>query len=143
MNVDSIKNGIVIDHIKAGKSMEIYEFLNLDKLKSSVAIIKNVNSRHMGKKDIIKIDESIDISLDVLGYIDPHITINIIKNGEIVEKSHLKLPKIIKNVVKCRNPRCITSTEHDIDHIFKLCDEEKGVYRCIYCESRAKDDETD
>lgn len=143
MNVDSIKNGIVIDHIKAGKSMEIYEFLNLDKLKSSVAIIKNVNSRHMGKKDIIKIDESIDISLDVLGYIDPHITINIIKNGEIVEKSHLKLPKTIKNVVKCRNPRCITSTENEIDHVFKLCDEEKGIYRCIYCESRAKDDETD
>ena len=143
MTVDSIKNGIVIDHIKAGKSMAIYEFLNLDKLKSSVAIIKNVNSRHMGKKDIIKIDESLDINLDVLGYIDPHITINIIKNGEIVNKCHLKLPGQIKNVVKCKNPRCITSVENDIDHIFKLCDEDKGIYRCIYCESRAKDDETD
>jgi len=143
MNVDSIKNGIVIDHIKAGKSMAIYEFLNLDKLKSSVAIIKNVNSRHMGKKDIIKIDESLDINLDVLGYIDPHITINIIKDGEIVNKCHLKLPRQIKNVVKCKNPRCITSVENDIDHIFKLCDEEKGIYRCIYCESRAKDEETD
>ncbi len=143
MNVDSIKNGIVIDHIKAGKSMAIYEFLNLDKLKSSVAIIKNVNSRHMGKKDIIKIDESIDVNLDVLGYIDPHITINIIKDGEIVKKCHLELPKTIKNVVKCKNPRCITSVESEIPHVFKLCDAEKGIYRCIYCESRARDEEND
>ena len=141
MNVDSIKNGIVIDHIKAGKSMEIYEFLNLGELKSSVAIIKNVTSRHMGKKDIIKIDESIDVNLDALGYIDPNITINIIKDGVIVKKSHLELPQTITNIVKCKNPRCITSVEQDIKHIFKLCDKEKGIYRCIYCESRAKEEE--
>ena len=143
MNVDSIKNGIVIDHIKAGKSMKIYEFLNLGELKSSVAIIKNVNSRHMGKKDIIKIDESIDVNLDALGYIDPNITINIIKDGVIVNKCHLELPKTITNILKCKNPRCITSVENEIDHVFKLTDEEKGVYRCIYCESRTRDEETD
>jgi len=141
MNVDSIKNGIVIDHIKAGKSMEIYEFLNLGELKSSVAIIKNVTSRHMGKKDIIKIDESIDVNLDALGYIDPNITINIIKDGVIVKKSHLELPETITNIVKCKNPRCITSVEQDIKHTFKLVDKEKGIYRCIYCESRAKEEE--
>lgn len=141
MNVDSIKNGIVIDHIKAGKSMEIYEFLNLGELKSSVAIIKNVTSRHMGKKDIIKIDESIDVNLDALGYIDHNITINIIKDGVIVKKSHLELPQTITNIAKCKNPRCITSVEQDIQHIFKLCDKEKGIYRCIYCESRAKEEE--
>jgi aspartate carbamoyltransferase regulatory chain, allosteric domain len=143
MNIDSIKNGIVLDHIKAGKSMEIYEYLNLGELDSSVAIIKNAPSRKMGKKDIIKIDEEIDLNLDVLGYIDADITINIIKDGKRSEKKHLELPETVKNVIKCRNPRCITSTEQEIDQIFKLADRENRIYRCIYCESRAKEHEED
>lgn len=143
MNIDSIKNGIVLDHIKAGKSMEIYEYLNLGEIDSSVAIIKNAPSRKMGKKDIIKIDEEIDLNLDVLGYIDADITINIIKDGKRSEKKHLELPETVKNVIKCRNPRCITSTEQEIDQIFKLADRENRIYRCIYCESRAKEHEED
>ena len=143
MNIDSIKIGIVLDHIKAGKSMEIYEYLNLGELDSSVAIIKNAPSRKMGKKDIIKIDEEIDLNLDVLGYIDADITINIIKDGKRSEKKHLELPETVKNVIKCRNPRCITSTEQEIDQIFKLADRENRIYRCIYCESRAKEHEED
>ncbi len=143
MNIDSIKNGIVLDHIKAGKSMEIYEYLNLGELDSSVAIIKNAPSRKMGKKDIIKIDEEIDLNLDVLGYIDADITINIIKDGKRSEKKHLELPETVKNVIKCRNPRCITSTEQEIDQIFKLADRENRIYRCIYCESRAKEHDED
>lgn len=138
MNIDSIKNGIVIDHIEAGRSMEIYRLLNLEELDCSVAIIKNVTSRKMGKKDIIKIDEAIDLDLQVLGYIDPNITVNIIQNGERVKKCHLELPETITNVVKCKNPRCITSVERGIDQVFKLTDREKRVYRCIYCESKAK-----
>ena len=138
MNIDSIKNGIVLDHIKAGKSMEIYKFLNLGELDCSVAIIKNVNSRLMGKKDIIKIDDDIDVNLDVLGYIDPGITVNIIKDEKLVKKCHLTLPETVKNVIKCKNPRCITTTEQEIEHIFKLTDRENKVYRCIYCESKEK-----
>ena len=138
MNIDSIKNGIVLDHIKAGKSMEIYKFLNLGELDCSVAIIKNVNSRLMGKKDIIKIDDDIDVNLDVLGYIDPGSTVNIIKDEKFVKKCHLTLPETVKNVIKCKNPRCITTTEQEIEHIFKLTDRENKVYRCIYCESKAK-----
>ena len=138
MNIDSIKNGIVLDHIKAGKSMEIYKFLNLGELDCSVAIIKNVNSRLMGKKDIIKIDDDIDVNLDVLGYIDPGITVNITKDEKLVKKCHLTLPETVKNVIKCKNPRCITTTEQEIEHIFKLTDRENKVYRCIYCESKAK-----
>lgn len=138
MNIDSIKNGIVLDHIKAGKSMEIYKFLNLGELDCSVAIIKNVNSRLMGKKDIIKIDDDIDVNLDVLGYIDPGITVNIIKDEKLMKKCHLTLPETVKNVIKCKNPRCITTTEQEIEHIFKLTDRENKVYRCIYCESKAK-----
>ena len=138
MNIDSIKNGIVLDHIKAGKSMEIYKFLNLGELDCSVAIIKNVNSGLMGKKDIIKIDDDIDVNLDVLGYIDPGITVNIIKDEKLVKKCHLTLPETVKNVIKCKNPRCITTTEQEIEHIFKLTDRENKVYRCIYCESKAK-----
>lgn len=138
MNIDSIKNGIVLDHIRAGKSMEIYKFLNLGELDCSVAIIKNVNSRLMGKKDIIKIDDDIDVNLDVLGYIDPGITVNIIKDEKLVKKCHLTLPETVKNVIKCKNPRCITTTEQEIEHIFKLTDRENKVYRCIYCESKAK-----
>lgn len=135
MNIDSIKCGFVLDHIKAGKSMEIYKYLELDKLDCSVAIIKNVKSSKMGKKDIIKIDAEIDINLDILGYIDPDITVNVIKDGVRVDKHHLELPEKLVNVVKCNNPRCITSTEQEIEHIFKLADKEKGIYRCVYCEA--------
>jgi len=138
MNIDSIKNGIVIDHIEAGKSMEIYSLLNLGELSCSVAIIKNVPSKLMGKKDIIKIDADLDISLDVLGFIDPGITVNIIKDEKLVDKRHLALPERIENVCKCKNPRCITSTEQELPHIFTLTDKENKVYRCIYCESKLK-----
>ena len=138
MNIDSIKNGIVIDHIKAGKSLEIYHLLNLDKVDCSVAIIKNVNSRKMGKKDIIKIDSDIEIDLDTLVYIDPFITIDIIKDGQLVEKKHVELPSRITNVIHCKNPRCITTIEQELPHIFKLTDKENIVYRCLYCESRSE-----
>ncbi|MBE7033853.1 MAG: aspartate carbamoyltransferase regulatory subunit [Ruminococcaceae bacterium] len=138
MHIDEITNGIVIDHIKAGKSMDIYKLLNLDQLECSVAIIKNVNSKKMGKKDIIKIDEALDVNLDALGYIDNGITINTIENGVKTNKRHCELPERITNVVKCKNPRCITSVEQEIDHVFKLTDRENKVYRCIYCEMKAK-----
>ncbi len=138
MNIDSIKNGYVIDHIKAGMAMEIYRVLQLDSLDCHLAIIKNAVSGKMGKKDIIKIDEMIDLDLKALGYIDPGITVNVIKNGEIVDKRHLELPESITNVIKCKNPRCITSCEQELDHVFKLTDRENRVYRCIYCESMAK-----
>jgi aspartate carbamoyltransferase regulatory subunit len=136
MRIDSIKNGIVLDHIKAGKSMEIYEVLGLDNLDCSVAIIKNVSSKKMGRKDIIKIADKFDIDLDVLGYIDPDITVCVIEDGQIVEKGKLELPEKIVNVVKCKNPRCITSVEQEIDHVFKLVDRENRVYRCQYCEAK-------
>lgn len=138
MHIDEITNGIVIDHIKAGKAMEIYKLLNLDQLECSIAIIKNVNSKKMGKKDIIKIDEALDVNLDALGYIDNGITINTIENGVKTNKRHCELPERIVNVVKCKNPRCITSVEQEIDHVFKLTDRENKVYRCIYCEMKAK-----
>ena len=138
MNIDSIKNGIVLDHIRAGQSMEIYRILELGELDCTVAIIKNVNSSKMGKKDIIKIDAELDLDLAVLGYIDPGITVNIIKNGERVEKRHLRLTDEVRGVIKCKNPRCITSVEQDIEHVFRLRDRENRVYRCIYCESKAK-----
>lgn len=138
MNIDSIKNGIVIDHICAGKGMDIYHFLHLDELECSVAIIKNASSKKMGKKDIIKIDSMVDIDMTVLGYIDPGVSINIIKDGTLIEKCKVELPEKITNVIKCENPRCITSTEQEIPHIFKLTDKENGVYRCIYCESKPK-----
>ena len=134
LNVDSLERGLVIDHIEAGKSMDIYRFLELDKLDCSVAIIKNARSKKSGKKDIIKIEDKIDIDLDVLGFIDPNITVNVIDGGQIIKKMHLKLPEEIVNVAKCRNPRCITSIEQEIPHIFKLADSERMVYRCIYCE---------
>ena len=135
MNIDSIKRGIVLDHIQAGRSMDIYRYLHLDELECSVAIIKNVKSEAMGRKDIIKIDEAIDIDLNVLGYIDPGITVNIIDEGRIVEKKHLNLPLRLVNVVRCKNPRCITSSEPSLDHIFKLADEKRRVYRCVYCDA--------
>ncbi len=132
LNIDSLERGVVIDHIKAGKSMEIYRVLELDKLDCSVAIIKNARSKKTERKDIIKIEDRIDIDLDVLGFIDPNITVNIIDGGKIVEKKKLSLPAQVVNVVKCKNPRCITSVEQELDHVFALT--EKGVYRCIYCE---------
>ncbi len=138
MNIDAITNGIVIDHIKAGGAMSIYNFLELDKLDCPVAIIKNAVSKKMGRKDIIKIDSNIDIDLNILGFIDSNITVNIIANGKLAEKKHLTLPDTIKEVLKCKNPRCITSVEQELPHIFKLTDRENGVYRCIYCESKAE-----
>ena len=138
MIVNPIHNGIVLDHITAGKSMQIYQILGLDKLDCTVAIIKNADSQKMGKKDILKICELIDIDLDVLGYIDPGITVNVIKDGEKVSRLHLELPEKVTNVIRCRNPRCITSVEQELPHTFKLTDRENGVYRCIYCETKAK-----
>ncbi|MDI9520480.1 MAG: aspartate carbamoyltransferase regulatory subunit [Bacillota bacterium] len=137
MNIDSINNGIVIDHIKAGQAMKIYDFLELDKLDCAVAIIKNATSNKQGKKDIIKIDSQLDVDLNALGYIDPSITINIIVDGVRVKKYHPELPLTITNIIRCKNPRCITSTEQELPHVFKLTNREKDEYRCIYCESRA------
>ena len=131
----SIKNGIVIDHIQAKKGMEIYEVLELEKLDCSVAIITNAKSKKMGRKDIIKIDKNIKLDLDILGYIDPNITINIIENDVRVKKYHVQLPKEIVNVVKCKNPRCITSIEQELDQVFVLTDKDKKIYRCKYCET--------
>ena len=138
MNIDSIANGIVLDHIKAGRSMDIYKSLHLDELECSVAIIKNVKSNAMGRKDIIKIDDDINIDLDVLGYIDPGITVNVIEDGVIVEKKHLALPLRLVNVIRCKNPRCITSVEPELDQIFRLTDENRQIYRCVYCDSEKK-----
>ncbi len=138
MNIDSITNGFVIDHITAGRGMKLYDLLGLDNLDCSVAIIKNVASKKMGKKDIIKIDADIAIDIDVIGYVDPGTTVNIIRNCELVEKRTLELPPMLTNVIKCKNPRCITSTEQEINHVFKLTDKDNGVYRCIYCETQAK-----
>ena len=135
MKIDSIQNGIVLDHITAGKALQVYHDLELDKLDCSVAILQNVKSSKMGKKDILKIDKEYDVNLDVLGSIDPDITVSIIKDGQTVEKKKLALPKKLINVKKCKNPRCITSTEPGIVHIFKLADEKNRIYRCIYCEA--------
>ena len=138
MIIDSIQNGIVIDHISAGNAMELYNILGLGNLDCTVAILKNVTSKKLGRKDIIKIDQVMELDWDLIGYVDPSITVNIIKNGERVEKRQLKTPDIIKNVIHCKNPRCITSIEQEIVHEFKLTDRNKKVYRCIYCEHEAK-----
>ena len=139
LNVSGLKEGFVLDHIRAGKSMSIYRYLGLDKLDCQVAIIKNARSSKMGRKDIIKIECGIDVlDLDVLGYIDHNITINIIKDEKIVEKKTLKLPKKITNVIHCKNPRCITSIEQELPHVFVLTDEEREIYRCMYCEEQYK-----
>ena len=138
MNIDSIKNGYVIDHIKSGNAMIIYELLKLNKLDSQVAIITNAKSQKTGKKDIIKIDQSIDINFDELGFIDPDCTVNIVKDDRIIEKKKLTLPDKIINVAKCKNPRCITSVEDHLDQIFILTDRENKVYRCKYCETSLK-----
>lgn len=138
MNVDGLTNGIVIDHIKAGMSMRIYNLLGLAELDCCVAILKNVASNKYGKKDIIKIDGYIDLDLDMLGYVDPNITVNHIKDGVIIKKEHMTLPKELKNVLTCNNPRCITSIEQEIDNVFRLVDADRRLYRCVYCETAAR-----
>jgi aspartate carbamoyltransferase regulatory subunit len=138
MTVDSIKNGFVIDHIKQGNGMKIYKLLGLEALRCPVAIIQNALSHSMGVKDIIKIDADVSLDVAILGYVDPEVTVNVIKDSKIVEKYHPELPRELVNIVKCKNPRCITSTEQELDHVFRLTDEKKRVYRCIYCESASK-----
>lgn len=138
MNIDSIKNGIVIDHIRAKKGMEIYEALKLKDLDCSVAIITNAKSEKMGRKDIIKIDKDIEINMDVIGFIEPNATINVVKNDKLVDKYNVKLPEKVVNIAKCQNPRCITSIEKDLDQVFHLTDKENQVYRCQYCEMSLK-----
>lgn len=136
MRVDSVNNGIVIDHIESGKAMDIYRLLSLDDLDCTVAILKNVPSSKMGRKDIIKIDCRMDINFDVLGYISPNVTVDVIKDGVVSEKKHIDLPETLADILKCKNPRCITSVEQEIHHIFKLTDREHRVYRCIYCDTQ-------
>ncbi len=137
MNIDSIKNGIVIDHITAGKGMQLYKLLRLDELDCSVALIKNAASRKMGKKDIIKIDAAFSVNMDILGYVDPDVTVDIIRDGNLVEKKELTLPQRLTNVIYCKNPRCMSSTEQELPHVFLLSDPAKRVYRCMYCETKA------
>ena len=136
MNIDSIQNGIAIDHITAGKAMQLYNLLHLDTLDASVAMIMNVVSRRMGRKDIIKIDADIPVDLDVIGYVDPGATVNFIRDGVLTEKKNIHLPERLVNVLRCRNPRCITSTEQELSHIFVLTNREEKVYRCVYCETK-------
>ena len=137
MNIDAIRNGIVIDHITAGRGMKLYELLGLEKLDCSVAIIKNVHSEKMGKKDIIKIDADIPVNLDVIGYVDPGVSVNLIRDGKLVEKRRIDMPETLTNVIFCKNPRCITSCEQELRHVFKLTDRKNKVYRCLYCETKA------
>lgn len=136
MRIDSIQNGIVLDHIRAGKGMLIYNTLELEKLDCPIAILKNVPSKRMGKKDIIKIDTDLSFDYDSLAYMSPNITVNIIRDGKIEEKKHIKLPETLVDVLKCKNPRCICTTEQEIQHIFWLSDPEEGVYRCRYCDTK-------
>ena len=138
LNIDSLENGIVIDHIAAGSGMQIYKLLHLDQLDRCVAVIQNAKSTKYGRKDIIKIDGIIDLDLDILGYVDHNVTVDVIQNGRIAEKKKLVLPKRLKNVIRCKNPRCITSAEPGIDQIFRLCGEDNRSYRCIYCEQKYK-----
>jgi aspartate carbamoyltransferase regulatory subunit len=138
VKIEQIKNGIVIDHITAGKGEELYKLLELDKLEIPVAIMKNMTSAKMGKKDIIKVDGEISLNTDIIGYVDPRATVNIIKEGKTVSKNSVSLPRELKNVIFCKNPRCITSCEQELDHIFKLTDEAEREYRCLYCETKAK-----
>ena len=139
LNISGIQEGFVLDHIKAGMSLSIYHYLKLDQLDCCVAIIKNARSKKMGKKDILKVECSVDkMDLDILGFIDHNITVNVIKDGEITEKKELHLPKQVVDVIKCKNPRCITSVEQELPHVFRLTNRDKGIYRCIYCEAKAK-----
>ena len=135
LQITSIKNGFMLDHIKAGMGVKIFRYLHLDELGHQVALIINADSKKIGKKDIIKIDRAIDLDLDILGYLDPNITVNIIKDDVRVEKYHVELPKEIKNIIKCKNPRCITSCEQELDQVFVLADKDKKKYRCKYCEA--------
>ena len=139
MKIDSIQNGIVIDHITAGKGMEIYNLLQLQKLDCSVALLMNASSSKMGKKDIIKVNADIDIDMNALGYVDPNATVVVIREGKVIEKRTLSLPKKLTNVIKCKNPRCITTTEQELPHVFLLTEPDKHVYRCMYCEVKAND----
>lgn len=138
MNIDSIQNGFVIDHITAGNGMKLYKLLGLDELDCSVALIKNVTSKKLGKKDIIKIDAELDVDLAVIGYVDPDVTVNIIKDGKLIKKCTINMPDELVNVIHCKNPRCITSTEQELDHIFRLTDSKNRIYRCVYCEAKAE-----
>lgn len=138
MNIDGVRTGIVLDHISAGKSMQIYNYLKLDKLNCCVAVIQNADSTKYGKKDIIKIDEDIDLDFDILGYIDSNITVNRVRDGKLAKKVHLELPETLTNVIKCKNPRCITSIEQEVTHVFKLVDRKHKVYRCAYCDVEHK-----
>ena len=138
MIIGQIKNGIVIDHITAGKGMTLYNFLGLDKIDCQVALIKNADSSKMGKKDIIKIDRVIDLDMDALGYLDPGATVNIIEDSKIAKRAATTLPERVENVIRCKNPRCITTVEQELPHIFTLRDKDNRVYRCLYCESKAK-----
>ena len=138
MNIDSIQNGFVIDHITAGSGMKLYNLLGLDALDVSVAIIKNVSSKIMGKKDIIKIDAVIPLDFDVIGFVDPGATVNVIKDGELVEKKTIDMPKKLVNVIRCKNPRCISTCEQELEQIFVLSDKANKIYRCIYCETKAQ-----
>ena len=136
MIIGKIENGLLLDHIKAGQGMKLYEVLGLDKLDCQVALIKNADSEKMGKKDIIKIDQLIDVDIDAIGFVDPGITVNTIKDGKLAKRTHIEMPEKIEGFVKCKNPRCITTIEQELPHKFVLTDREKGVYRCIYCESK-------
>ncbi len=138
MIIGQIKDGIVLDHITAGNGMKLYNLLGLDKLDCQIALIKNAESVKMGRKDIIKIDRVIDINFDALGYIDPGVTVNIIKDGKLAKRQNIDIPERIENIIKCKNPRCITTVEQELPNIFILKDREKRVYRCLYCESKAK-----
>ena len=138
LNVGALREGYVLDHIKAGKAMTIYHDLKLDKLDCTVAIIKNARSEAMGLKDIIKIDDEIDIDLDVVGFVDPGTTVNVIKDGVVVEKKRLELPERLVNVIRCKNPRCITTVEPSLDQVFRLTDRARRIYRCIYCDAERK-----
>ena len=137
MNVDSIQNGIVIDHIAAGNAMKLYRLLGLDGLDVPVAMITNVVSGKLGRKDIIKIDADIPVDINVIGYVDPGATVNIIRNGKLMEKKRIEMPEKLVNVLFCKNPRCITSCEQELDHVFVLTDRAKREYRCMYCETKA------
>lgn len=137
MNIDSIQNGIVIDHISAGNGMKLYELLELNSLDCSVALLRNVVSQKLGRKDIIKIDQEFDLNLDLVGFVDPQATVVVIKDGEVVDKKKLDLPEVLKNVIRCKNPRCITQTEQEIVHEFRLSDRANRIYRCAYCETKA------
>ena len=139
MKIDSIVNGIVIDHIAAGRGMQLYKLLGLDKLEGcSIAILMNVQSQKMGRKDIIKVDATIDLDLDAIGYVDPNATVNIIKDGKLVEKKDIGLPEKLVDIIRCKNPRCISTTEQELTQVFILTDREKGTYRCRYCEAKAE-----